>query len=399
MQSGPVRADNIPMEGVQPDARAESGFTILELIVALTVLAIALFGIASVFDASVRTSDLDIRRTEAVALSVQAVESLRAVPYSTLGLAPSDPSPADACDAGSTVVRASGAPYAAVTSQTVNGVTYAIDRCVVWAQASSGGSTTAYKRVTAAVSWTDQARVAHVVRQDSIVYPGPGGNSSAATACSSDPAAAAAPSASLVGSNTVRLAWNTPSVSPTPIDHWIVLYGPTNPPAATFAGDLNAASPGAANSVVISALAPSTTYSFEVVAVDASGSCVSPSPASSQSTSAASGGGPCRVGLVTATPASVQRGQAGDQSLLSDFRVDVAALTSACDSLTLDYTPSSGAPPVELALSNVSGLAFEVDVFPGDAWDLGNHVLSIENGGAPVGTVGLCVQDQGGSSC
>src|SRR5258708_22044402 len=108
VQEGAVRADNSYMEGNESGAREEAGFTILELIAALTVLAVALFGIAAVFDASIRTSDLDVRRTEAVSLSVQAVESLRAVPYAQLGLPVPDGAPADACHAGASGGRATG---------------------------------------------------------------------------------------------------------------------------------------------------------------------------------------------------------------------------------------------------------------------------------------------------
>ena len=83
-------------------------------------------------------SGCPIRRTTAVGFASEAVEGLRAVPFASLAVpdgtdAGNDP----ACDSTSAVVTATSTPYPGVDTKTVNGVTYTVDRCVEWTQATT----------------------------------------------------------------------------------------------------------------------------------------------------------------------------------------------------------------------------------------------------------------------
>jgi type IV pilus assembly protein PilV len=57
------------------------GFTIVELVVALTVIAVGVFGAMQVFLGSLKTTPFAESRTRATALAGREVERMRAAPY------------------------------------------------------------------------------------------------------------------------------------------------------------------------------------------------------------------------------------------------------------------------------------------------------------------------------
>jgi len=143
------------------EARAEDGFTLIELVMALTVLAIAILGVTNVFAASIRTGAADVHRTNAVALATQWREQMAAVPYADLG---SSDSPA--CR-GNPFVAGNGQP-SAPAPQTIAGSTYTVNLCVTAPVSPTPDD--AYKLTTVEVTWTDDTG-SHAVWQDSAVHP------------------------------------------------------------------------------------------------------------------------------------------------------------------------------------------------------------------------------------
>jgi type IV pilus modification protein PilV len=77
---------------LQADARGDGGFTIMEVVVAMMVIAIGLIGLMTIQMRSIKTLGLAKQRQAASALTSRAVEQLRALPYTTVsgGLACSD---------------------------------------------------------------------------------------------------------------------------------------------------------------------------------------------------------------------------------------------------------------------------------------------------------------------
>ncbi|HEX9994107.1 MAG TPA: fibronectin type III domain-containing protein [Acidimicrobiales bacterium] len=141
----------------------EAGFTLAELLAALAVLTVGLYGLATVFAGSARVTGSAGGRTQALAIVGGELERLRAVPYGDLGLAGGDP-------AGS---------EAATGTEDLGGRSFTITRAVAWAQAGDAADER-YKRVTVTVSWDEDGAPAAVSRSV-VVYPGGLGPAGATT--------------------------------------------------------------------------------------------------------------------------------------------------------------------------------------------------------------------------
>src|SRR4051812_23575638 len=148
-------------------ATGEGGFTLLEMVAALTVLSIGVLATTQVFLGSLKTAGLGEARTQATAIATREVEALRAVPYATLGFAAGTTSAQ--FEGADTVFVTGGTAVATSGPEVVDGQPFGIARYIVWA--ANGSTPHAYKRVVSVVSWSDEAGT-HTVRQDDAVYPG-----------------------------------------------------------------------------------------------------------------------------------------------------------------------------------------------------------------------------------
>src|SRR4051812_49527529 len=73
------------LERVADGPTSESGFTIVEIVVAMAVLAMVMAPLASVFWSAMRTAGAAAHRTDGSSIASREIEGMRAVPYSQVG--------------------------------------------------------------------------------------------------------------------------------------------------------------------------------------------------------------------------------------------------------------------------------------------------------------------------
>src|SRR4051812_17284833 len=88
----------------------DAGFTIIEMCVAMTILAIVAAGMSGVFWSAIRAAATASHRTDAAAIASREIESIRAVPYSQIGMYGDQTGYASTFEAYSTVTLASSTP-------------------------------------------------------------------------------------------------------------------------------------------------------------------------------------------------------------------------------------------------------------------------------------------------
>lgn len=208
----------------------EEGFTLVELIVATTVLVIVMAAIGPVFYGAMRLTGLTGQRSQATNIAVAAIEQLRSLPYSEVGF---HVTPA-ACNGSSPVTLGSAGPMDGLSSSTVVGhTTYTIVRCVYWSQSSMPSTPDAYKQTYIKVSWPAAGGVTSVT-QSSALYPG-GYGTGATTTTSTTVPVVLAPSCAATpdpGDPTGKIKLVlTPAIGTSPGSYWVywTTYDPTGP--------------------------------------------------------------------------------------------------------------------------------------------------------------------------
>jgi len=282
----------------------DAGFTIIEISVALGLLAIISAAIAGVFWSAVRTASVANHRTEAAAIASREMESMHAVPYGSVGVYGDETGYTSTFESFTTVTLGPSTPVGVTPliqpqrpdpSASVgfapdpdpanagaivqSNVSYTIRRYVVWVNAADPSTTytSAYKRLTVVASWTDTVGT-HSVRQDSLLYPGGQGKyagSGSATTTSTPPTtvsptpttpvlATPVVPADPAGRTEIDLTWSQPAGGAP-----VVSYTVQSSTSSTFpAGSTNAIAnlPATSTGYPVTALASNTTYWFRVVA-------------------------------------------------------------------------------------------------------------------------------------
>jgi len=295
-------------------ASSEAGFTIVELVISMALLAIVAAPLAGVFWSAIRTASSAAHRTDGASISSREIEGMHAVPYAQVGFYADQTGFVSTFEGFTTVSLgatspASGTLVPQMQPQTPDphaatgyapdpdptnaspivqgGVRYTVARYVVWVSARDSTTTynQAYKRLTVIVTWTDQAG-AHTVRQDSLLYPGGlgtyqgvmGGPSSTTTttvafAPTTPTLNAITPLASPADETQVALAWVQPGGGGA-VTSYSIEYS-TNPsfPAGNFTVIANLAS--SITNYTVTGLTPNTTYYFEVIAYSGANSATS----------------------------------------------------------------------------------------------------------------------------
>lgn len=166
----------------------EAGFTLVELVVAITMLALTLLSISYGMYAGMNTLQVARHKTSFLELANAEVEKLRSLAYDDAGVnaqpspGTTDPDltaayPSNQFEGHDAVLlnpsRAKALP--AVTTETTSDTPglvapYTIRRWVTWTDAA-GGTTHDFKRLAVKVEWTERGR-AQNVRYSSLYYPG-----------------------------------------------------------------------------------------------------------------------------------------------------------------------------------------------------------------------------------
>ena len=281
--------------------RGEEGFSLIEVMAALTIIAVAMVAVATVFYGGLRTAGASNFRSAAAALATRETEAVHGVPYDQVGFYADQADYVATFEGKPTVELADTSPVdptdilVVPLSDNVNvggPIRYDVRRHLIWADAEDVDGTNlveAYKKTVVIVSWTDDAGD-HEVRQDSIFYPGaqeeytgpgsgivtppppPGGVPGQPTALT-----AATPPAP-DGYTAIDLQWTAPTTGAA-VNHYYIERS-TNP---AFTGSLPVSKTAATN-LRITGLSDNTTYHFRVYAVgtaspDESGKGVASDPA------------------------------------------------------------------------------------------------------------------------
>jgi prepilin-type N-terminal cleavage/methylation domain-containing protein len=315
----------------------ESGFTIIELVVSLSLLAIVAAPLAGVFWSAIRTAGSAAHRSDGAAVASREIEAMRAVPYDQVGFYDDQNAtvPPNSPAGTTTVSLGPTSPAANPSTQTLppqiqpvtpdpkaasgylpdpnpnnanpvvfGGVTYTVARYVVWADATgpSGGPTPttfvqAYKQLTVIVKWTDQAG-SHTVEQDSLLYPGGRGayggpGPSVATTTTAPIFAPTAPVLADINplnvtDTTAQLFWSQP-IGGGVVSYYVIEYATD----AGFTQNVNVTGHLPGPSFPVPNLVPSTTYYFEVIAYTSSSQSATSMP---KSTTTTAGAGSCVLG-------------------------------------------------------------------------------------------------------
>jgi type II secretory pathway pseudopilin PulG len=384
----------------------ESGFTIIELVVALGFLAIVGASIGGVFWTAIRTASVSNHRTAGAAIASREIEGMRAVPYASVGFYGDETGYSATFEGLTTVTLGSTTPLDTVpliqpqtpdpfaaagftpdpnpenASPIVQGnVTYTVHRYVVWANATDASNTyaDAYKRLTVIVSWTD-ASGAHSVRQDSLLYPGglgkyAGGSATSTTMTPSTTAmlppnspvlAAPVVPADPAGRTEIDLTWSQPAGGSV-VSSYTVQYSTSS---SFPAGSTNAIAniPSASTSYPVTALASDTTYWFRVIALAGAQSATSNSQSAAtlvQPTAA------CTLGPLTITGAT-------SLSTTGTILKKHGNRTEMSEDLTLGFSTTG----------TCSGAYTVKAVAPGGGADLGSpYTLTANGSGSYSGSV------------
>lgn len=271
-------------------ARREGGFTIIEMIVSLTLAGVVMVSIAGVFLASLRTTGLTNRRTAAVATATRWTEAARALEYSQVGFYADQAGYVSTYEGQATVTLGATTPAGALAAgeitieplrtDEIGGILYTIRTHVVWEDAQGPGGVTfaeAYKRTIVIVSWEDTTGE-HKATQESVVYPGGRGQyvgpqNSPTSVTSTTAAGPTGPTAPILapatvppppaGETQVLLNWTQPATVD-PVVRYVVQWanGPSSTQGLTFSAD----QPPTARSYTVTGLTAGATYNFRVFA-------------------------------------------------------------------------------------------------------------------------------------
>jgi prepilin-type N-terminal cleavage/methylation domain-containing protein len=330
-------------------ATAEAGFTMIELVITLSIIAVGIFGTMQVSMASLASTNSSNTRVRAVAIASREVESIRSAPYSTVGMASGSVTGSYSDSDGHTYSYAqpTGATTAASSSEVAVNTTYTITRAIVWV--SVGTNTQAYKRAIVKVSWTDRAGT-HTIRQDDEVYPGGQGTFGGSTTTSSTtsttmlqapgtPGGLSANQDSINTTTQIDLSWSNGSPGATT---WEVQHSLTTD-FASYTVDTTT-QPGANATYNKTGLAPGTTFYFRVRAL---GNGLS--SAWSSTASAATASPPstvCTAGTANVTPSYQNRANSHD---LSQSVYVSIHMSGTCSGLKVKFTPDTTVVTLSLA--------------------------------------------------
>lgn len=382
----------------------------VEMVVALSLLAVAMVAISGVFFSGLKAASASATRTSAVALATRETEAIRAVPYAQMGFYDDQAGRTASFEGQQTVslgvvTPVGSTPRLAPTgSERVGPVTYDIRRHVLAVDARDVSSTyaKAYKKTVVLLTWTDGSGP-HTLRQDSIVYPGGLGVYGGSTTTTA-PQVAVAPTpptiigvaapADPAGRSQLDVTWSPPAAGGT-VTHYIVQWS-TN---SAFSSSVSSSpqQPATATTYKVTGLAAGTTYHLRVIAYAGSSLPSPPSNVGSGTTLPTPTAEPCSVTSLSVTGT----GNAADQGLSTktylqngndrleeslNLVVTTAGTCSASFAVRSVLTSSGAADPASPYAVSGGGTSTDTGVIgAGQAdWSSGVHTLTVLLAGVPV---------------
>lgn len=359
---------------------AEGGFTMVELMVSLTILAVGIVGVIGVFNSSFSVAAGASSRSKAISLATREIEAFRAMKYSDVVVS----------DVTTTI------------TEQIGGLTYTIEKAVTWLDESTVNQ--AYKQATVAVSWGDGTGV-HQVNQSTILYPGglgpfTGNSSATSTSSSNAPPAPTGLTAALPadpdGQTGVDLAWTMPTTGLELVERFVVQYS-TNSFATVH--EVTSTIPRASRDYRVTGLSAGTAYSFRLASESSAGTRSTWSPTASVTTSVSSTS-TCSIGTPAVTPSKIERKSANDGATLESNPVFSVNTSGTCSGLRIVYKPTV-ATTQSLVLSSSSGGLFTGQLAGTTTqWDVGPHIIDLfDDLAVKRGQVVLTVCDRNARDC
>lgn len=416
----------------------------VELIIALLVLAIVMTALAPAYYGLLRAAATTSERSVANGLAVAATENIRAFPYQDIGYyqsvpsgsdCPGDPSqPAD--PSANPVILTSSTPLTLgkAPPKTVDNVAYTVQSCVNWVTASIKTDPSAYKQSVVTVSWTANG-ISGSLEQTSAIYPGGEGPycpnqtcPASATTTTTTPSAPPSPPTNVTLSlgadpqNTIDISWTAPAGAPNTAQYY-VYYTSNNPGSGdiTTDGQPYTTSPLVTGTSTTITVGPNTRYYVEVATVVSNQTSSPSNPVvniktanSSTTTTTVVGStttvaptttttlGPCQINSLSVSPPP-----GGDSSNNTDSQAVVALTASGnladetsftlsinasgnCTDVTVGYAPTGchpGAASCPTTYAAMTGSGSTLYGTAGDAatvWNVPSLTFIVFTGATPT---------------
>jgi type II secretory pathway pseudopilin PulG len=154
---------------VAPRPASDAGFSIVEVTVALALVAIGIFATVATLSRVDQTRAVSNRQVEAGDLARSELATMKATPYEQLGFVSGASGFQPSFEGRPTVVVASSPLRPSGPDVAGHDVTFSVVRNVTWEPVSTNNDPQGYKHLTVTVSWTDSLGT-HTVRVDAARY-------------------------------------------------------------------------------------------------------------------------------------------------------------------------------------------------------------------------------------
>lgn len=271
-------------------AKNDEGFSILELMMALTILMVGIVAILGTLVVATRASGLQRSRLNVVQVANEALERLRSNDYVSIAISPDDPdwslrpTPTSASATGPTATPTDTTDpslFVPVRPEAIsmNGVVFEIRQNVNWVPftdtATGFSYEQAFKHATVQIVWRDEVGV-HDYQLESDVYPGSQGKqfTEAETLFLPNKPSNLVAILSLTSTTVADLTWDDNADNETGFELAFTVYplgscSNAIPPDAWVAIDPNR--PPDSTTFQMSSLASSSMYCFRIRAINGAG--------------------------------------------------------------------------------------------------------------------------------